>query len=334
MKCLVTGGRGFIGSHLVDRLTELGHEVSVFDLMKPEEGSPLYRPNATYFEKDISHSYLDAGKNINRLTAYQDCDWVFHLAALADVIPSIENPLDYHRVNVTGTAIVLDHCIRFGVKRFIFASSTSIYGIPKLYPTPETAPADPQYPYALTKYVAEQYVMHWGKVYHLPVVSLRITSAYGPRMKSRGYGSVFKVFLAQKANKAPYTVVGDGDQRRDYIFVSDVVDSFIKAAESDVRGEIFNVGYGKPTSLKRLIELMGNENGIVYLPKRVGEPDITWADIFKIKRILNWEPKVSFEDGIGVMLEHLGDWKNEPVWTKEKIEEATKEWFKCLGNAQ
>jgi len=334
MKCLVTGGAGFIGSHLTNRLAELGHEVSVFDLVKPEEGSSLYRPNVTYFEKDVSHSYLDVAKNINRLTAYRGCDWVFHLAALADVVPSIDDPLSYHRVNVTGTVKVLNHCVKFGVKRFIYASSTSIYGIPTGFPTPETAPADPQYPYALTKYLAEQYVMHWGKVYHLPVVSLRITSAYGPGMKSKDYGSVFKVFLAQKANKVPYTVVGDGTQSRDYVFVDDIVDAFIKAAESDVRREIFNLGYGEPTTVNRMIELLGNENGVIYLPKRPGEPDMTWTDVRKIKRILHWEPKTSLEDGMKIMLEHLGDWKDEPVWTEEEIKEATKEWFKWLGNAQ
>jgi len=325
MRCLITGGAGFLGSHLAERLAELGHEVRVFDLLITKAGSNKFtHPNITYHYRNICEPALHNFR----------CDWVFHLAALGDIVPSIENPLQYHRYNVDGTVNVLDHCVRLGVKKLIFASSTSIYGIPKLYPTPEIAPADPQYPYALTKYLAEQYVMHWGKVYHLPVVSLRITSAYGPRMKSKHYGSVFKIFLAQRANRAPYTVVGDGEQRRDYIFVSDVVVSFIKAAESDVQGEIFNVGSGKSTTIKRMIELLGNENSIVYLPKRAGEPDITWADISKIKRMLNWEPKVSFEDGIKVMLKHLKDWKNEPVWTKEKIEEATKEWFKWLGNAQ
>ncbi|MFA5186415.1 MAG: NAD-dependent epimerase/dehydratase family protein [Patescibacteria group bacterium] len=320
MKCLVTGGLGFIGSHLAQRLVELGHEVKVFDLTPSGWLNREKAGGITYYRRSITEHAL---KNFR-------CDWVFHLAALADVIPSVENPMPYHRTNVDGTVNVLDHALRLGVKRFIYASSTSIYGIPVQYPTPETAPADPMYPYALTKWVAEEYVSHWTRLYQLPAVSLRITTAYGPGMKSRGvYGSVFKVFLPQKANGAPYTVVGDGSQSRDFIFVDDVVEAFVKAAGSKVTG-IFNVGGGQPTTIQRLIELLGPQNGVVHLPKRTGEPDMTWANISKAERVLGWQPKVSIEEGVKIMLEHLDEWESDPVWTPETIEGATREWFRHL----
>jgi len=320
---LVTGGMGFIGSHLAQGLAKLGHEVKVLDISMSREWWNQTIDGITYYKADVAQLTDDSRV---------ECDWCFHLAALADIIPSIKDPVAYHRVNVDGTINVLHQCTKLGAKKFIYASSTSIYGIPEQYPTPEAAPASPQYPYALTKWIAEEAVMHWGKVYHLPVVALRITTAYGPGMRARGaYGSVMKVFLPQKANNMPYTVTGHLGMSRDFINVEDVCDAFIRAAESEVSGEAFNVGSGQPTTLGRLIELLGDDNGIVYLPRRPGEPEMTWADISKIKNMLGWEPKVSIEDGVRVMLEHLDDWKGEKVWTPEEIKEATKEWYRYLS---
>ncbi len=317
MKCLVTGGAGFIGSHLANKLTSLGHEVIVLDKVEISDRNNVADHNLF---GDIS----------NYDTIYPDCDWCFHLAAMADVVPSIKNPVEYFRSNVDGTVNVLSHCLRSGVKRFVYASSTSIYGVPVKYPTPETESPAPEYPYALTKYLAEQWVMNFGRFYKLPVISLRITTAYGPGMKSKGYGSAFKVFLAQKANDAPFTVVGDGQQQRDFVFVDDVVDAFIKAAESDVKDEIINVGYGEPRKVIDVIEMLGGGE-VVYLPRRPGEPDMTWADIAKAYLLLGWEPKVSLEEGMKVMLEHLDEWKGETVWNPESIENATRDWFRYLS---
>lgn len=322
MRCLVTGGVGFIGLHLAEKLASLGHEVKVFDLPTQipywQDGKTIN--GITYHVRDITQPALPDFS----------CDWCFHLAAQTDVIPSIENPMAYHRDNVDGTVNVLDHCVRLGVKKLIYASSTSVYGIPLEHPTTEACPVDPQYPYALSKYMAECAVMHWGKVYRLPVVSLRITTAYGPRMRSRGYGSVFKVFMAQKANNAPFTVVGGGLPYRDFIYVSDVVDAFIKAAESDIQGHIFNVGFGYPRQIKELVELLGGGE-VIDLPRRPGEPEMTWADISMIKDYLGWEPKVTLEEGVKVMLKHLDDWKEEKVWTVEDIEKVTRRWFENLS---
>jgi UDP-glucose 4-epimerase len=219
-----------------------------------------------------------------------------------------------------------------GVKKFVYSASSSCYGIPPegFYPTSETAPIDPRYPYALTKYLGEQTVLHWGKVYKLPVVSLRLFNVYGPRSRTSGtYGAVFGVFLAQKLNNKPYTVVGSGEQRRDFIYVSDVAEAFVKAAGSDVNGEVFNVASSNPQSVNRLISLLGGEK--LYIPKRPGEPERAWADITKIKEKLGWAPSVSFEAGVEKMLENIDYWEKAPVWTPETITKATENWFKYLS---
>ena len=171
--------------------------------------------------------------------------------------------------------------------------------------------------------------MHWGKIYKLPVVSLRLFNVYGPRSRTSGaYGAVFGTFLAQKLAGLPFTIVGDGRQKRDFVFVSDVVEAFIKAAKSDIQREVFNVGTGVPQSVARLAELLGGK--VKHIPKRPGEPDKTQADISKIKKDLNWRPKVSFEEGVAIMLKNIDYWNKAPVWTEAKIKKATKEWFKYL----
>ena len=178
----------------------------------------------------------------------------------------------------------LEAARRTGVKRFVYVASSSCYGIPSSYPTPETAPADPRYPYALTKYLGEQLVMHWAQVYRLPAVSVRLFNVYGPRARTSGtYGAVFGVFLAQLLAGEPLTIVGDGEQTRDFTFVTDVVDALIAVAESDKIGEIYNVGSGQPVSVNELVRLLGSPPS-VHIPKRPGEPDCTWADISKIRR--------------------------------------------------
>jgi len=218
-----------------------------------------------------------------------------------------------------------------GVKRFCYTASSSCYGIPDQYPTPEIAPARPMYPYALTKYLGEQYAMHWQQTYHLPVVSLRLFNVYGPRSRTSGtYGAVFGVFLAQKLAGKPFTIVGDGEQTRDFTFVTDVADAFVTAAASNVTGEIFNVGSGNTYSVNRLVELIGGPS--VNIPKRPGEPDCTFADITKIKTQLGWQPCVSFEQGVKAMLDDIDLWRDAPLWDQDSIADATRSWFKYLGD--
>lgn len=326
-RCLVTGAAGFIGSHLVERLLADGHDTLALDSL------------ITGRRRDLAHLDGQAGFRFVRADVadldtieplFAGVDWVFHLAAMADIVPSIVNPLVYHRANVDGTVNVLEAARRAGVQRFIYAASSSCYGIPDIYPTPETAPIRPMYPYALTKYLGEQYVLHWHRTYGLPALSLRLFNVYGPRHRTNGtYGAVFGVFLAQKLAGKPLTVVGDGTQTRDFTFVTDVVDALVAAAASDVSGEIMNVGSDTTISVNRLAELIGNE--VIHIPKRPGEPDCTYADIAKIKRLLGWRPKVPFEQGVDLVLKHIDYWREAPVWTPDTIAAATADWFKYLG---
>lgn len=325
-KALVTGGGGFIGSHLVERLLNEGWSVRVLDNFSTGRLENLEQvqnpPSVKLYQVDIADYEAIEPR-------FADVDWVFHLAALADIVPSIQRPLEYYRVNVDGTVAVLEASRKASVQRFVYAASSSCYGIPDIYPTPETAPIAPQYPYALTKYLGEECVRHWGKVYALPVVSLRLFNVYGTRSRTSGtYGAVFGVFLAQKLACKPFTVVGNGSQTRDFTFVTDVVDAFVKAAAADIRDEVLNVGSGNTYSVNRLVELMKGE--VVHIPKRPGEPDCTLADIAKIRRLLGWEPRVSFEEGVRILLDNIDYWREAKVWTPDTIAEATKEWFEFL----
>jgi UDP-glucose 4-epimerase len=327
MRALVTGGAGFIGSHLVERLLGQGIQVTVIDNYSTGRATNLAHaagnPNLRVHQVDVDNHAAIA-------PLFAGIDWVFHLAALADIVPSIQKPAQYHKSNVDGTFSVLEASRAAGIKRLVYAASSSCYGIPDEYPTPETAPARPQYPYALTKYVGEQYVMHWAQVYKLPCVSLRLFNVYGPRSRTSGtYGAVFGVFLAQKLAGKPFTVVSDGTQTRDFTFVTDVADAFVMAARSDLAGEIMNVGSGNHYSVNRLVELLGGEK--VHIPKRPGEPDCTFADIRKIKNLLGWSPRTSLEDGVAVMLKNIDYWREAPVWTVDGIRTATADWFKYLG---
>lgn len=258
-------------------------------------------------------------------------DWVFHLAGLADIVPSIEQPERYFQSNVVGTYNIAKLSLEKKVKKTIYAASSSCYGMPDLFPTPETAKCDPRYPYALTKYLGEQILMHWSSVYNLNVLSLRLFNVYGPRARTSGtYGAVFGVFLAQKLAGKPFTVVGDGTQTRDFTFVSDVCRAFLIAAQSQLSGEIFNVGSGNTYKVNDLVSLLTGP--VTHIPKRPAEPDCTFADISKISEILDWVPEVSLEEGVRVMLEHIQDWKDAPLWDVNNIEGATRSWFKYLGD--
>ncbi len=325
MKCLVTGAAGFIGSHLTDLLLRQGHEVIALDDLSTGRTSNLDQArkskNFIWIQADISDPLT-----IQNLPAV---DWVFHIAGRADLVPSIEKPDEYFKVNVSGTFLALEYARRMAVKRFIYTASSTCYGIAEKVPTPENFPCNPRHPYGLTKYLGEQLVMHWAQVYGLPAVSLRLFNVYGPRSRTTGtYGAVFGVFLKQKLAGKPFTVVGDGEQTRDFTYVTDIAEAFIAAAKSDISAEIFNVGSDNTYSVNRLVELLGGEK--VFIPKRPGEPDCTFADIGKIKTMLGWTPKVSFEEGVERMLAVIDDWKDAPLWDEAKIAEATKDWFKYL----
>jgi UDP-glucose 4-epimerase len=330
MKTLITGGAGFIGSHLAQLLIEKGHQVVAIDNLS---SGRLRNLDAVADHPDFRFADVDIRDPEALLPHFDGVDWVFHLAGLADIVPSIEMPAEYYSTNVTGTFNVLECARQSGVKRLVYAASSSSYGIPDVYPTPETAPIKPQYPYALTKYMGEELVLHWANVYKLPTVSLRLFNVYGIRSRTSGaYGAVFGVFLAQKLNGKPLTVVGDGNQTRDFTYVTDVAEAFRCAAESDVIGEALNVGSGSHYSVNQLVKLLGGE--VVFIPKRPGEPDCTFADTGKIEHLLGWRPKVSFEEGVARMLERIDDWRDAPIWNPGTINQATAAWFRYLDNKQ
>lgn len=323
-RALVTGAAGFIGSHLCEQLVKNGHRVYGVDNLSVGRLSNLEgilkNPLFTFSKIDI--------QNNNFLI---DVDWVFHLAARADIVPSIINAAEYHRSNVDGTFRMLEWARKYKAKRFIYAASSSCYGLQEEKPILESAPIDPQYPYALTKYLGEQYVMHWARLYKMPCVSLRLFNAYGPRARTSGtYGAVFGVFLAQMANDKPITIVGDGTQTRDFTYVTDIVDAFIKAAESDYVG-ILNIGASHPRSINQLAELLGVKKR-EYIKKRPGEPNCTWSDSKRAREILGWRPLVSFEAGVRELKHQVASFKQAPVWDKESIAKETALWFECLGD--
>lgn len=322
MKSIVTGGSGFIGSHLCQKLVSLGHEVVVIDNFSTGKINNLEK-----IKKKIKIIKGDIRDYDTIKKLFKKVDNVFHLAALADIVPSIENPDDYFSTNVQGTFNVLKASKENNVRRFVYSASSSCYGIPKKYPTPETAEISTQYPYALTKRMGEELVVHFSKIYKLNANSLRFFNVYGPRARTSGtYGAVFGVFLAQKIAKKPFTIVGNGEQKRDFTYVSDIVDAIVQIFKiKNIRGEIFNVGSGKTVSVNKIAKLLGGKK--IFIPKRPGEPDITFANIKKIKNKTHWRPKISIEKGIKLILKSIDDWKNAPVWTPQKIKMATKKWF-------
>ncbi len=325
MNILVTGGAGFIGSHLVERLVLDGHKVVVLDNLSTGrlQNLDLVIDKIQFFNCDIA----EAG---SWAAAFNGVDWVFHLAALADIVPSIQMPDAYFDANVNGTYNVLRASQLAKVNRFIYSASSSCYGIPEIYPTPEDAEIKPQYPYALTKRIGEELVMHWANVYRLPALSMRFFNVYGPKSRTSGtYGAVFGVFLAQKLAGKPFTIVGSGDQTRDFTYVTDIVGALISAAQSDFVGIALNVGSGSTVSINQVVNLLGGDK--VFIPKRPGEPDVTYANIEKIQKLLGWKPSIPIEVGIKNMLSSIDYWKDAPVWTPASIENATSDWFKYLG---
>ena len=326
-RAVVTGGAGFIGSHMVDLLLDHGFEVRVVDNLVGGHKSNLdhhkNNDNLTWYWEDIRR--LQPSSAI-----FDRCDYIFHFAGIGDIVPSIEAPSEYMDTNVQGTVRVLECARHADVRKFVYAASSSCYGLASI-PTREDHPIDPQYPYALSKYQGEQAGFHWHKVYRLPVNSICIFNAYGTRVRTTGvYGAVFGVFLKQKLAGKPFTVVGDGAQSRDFVYASDVAAAFLATAQSDISGERFNVGAGNPQTINRLVELLGGD--VIHVPKRPGEPDCSFADITKIHKALGWEPKVDFADGVSRMLAAIEHWRDAPLWDQASIAQATRTWFEYLGD--
>lgn len=324
---VVTGGAGFIGSHMVDLLLSEGYQVRVIDNLLGGRESNLAHHKGN---PDLQCEWTDIRELPVDCNIFTGAEYVFHFAGIGDIVPSIEKPIDYMSTNVQGTVRVLE-CARYAkVKKLVYAASSSCYGLADV-PTKVDHPINPQYPYALSKYMGEQACFHWHQVYKLPINSVCIFNAYGTRVRTTGvYGAVFGVFFKQKLAAKPFTVVGDGEQKRDFLYVTDVAKAFLAAARTDKVGQRYNLGAGNPQSINYLVKLLG-ANEISYIPKRPGEPDCTWADISKITSELDWCPTVSFEEGVGLMLAEIEKWQDAPLWDPESIKTATKTWFQYLG---
>ena len=327
MKILVTGGAGFIGSNLVDELVKQKHQVIVLDNLSTGQKKNL---NKCFGKIRFINIDISSEKNTLKLEKeLKGVDIVFHLAGLADIVPSIENPNSYLKVNVTGTLNILNAAKKNNIKKFIYAASASCYGANPKYPTDEKNIIKTEYPYALSKNLGEQLVLHWEKVYKLNVTSFRFFNVYGPRSRTTGaYGAVFGVFLAQKIKEKPLTIVGDGRQTRDFIHVYDVVRALVLSIKKGKSGHVYNLGSGIETSVNFIAKIIGGKK--IFVPKRPGEPQRSIANIKKIKNHLKWKPKISIKYGISMLMKNLDDWTNAPVWTPKKIKKATKLWFKYL----
>jgi UDP-glucose 4-epimerase len=323
---IVTGGAGFIGSHMVDVLREQDFHVRVIDsLVGGREANLAHHGSSGAVTLDRRDIRTVPGDD----KIFTGARYLFHFAGIGDIVPSIERPVDYMDTNVMGTVRMLEGARSAGIRKFVYAASSTCYGLAAV-PTREDHPIDPKYPYALSKYTGEQAAFHWRKVYRLPVNALRIFNAYGTRSRTSGaYGAVFGVFLRQKLAGKPFTVVGDGTQRRDFLYASDVARAFLAAAQAEREGEVYNLGAGRPQSVNYLAELLGGEK--VHIPKRPGEPECTWADIGKITRELEWRPRVSFEEGVAKVVANIEYWREAPLWTPESIERATASWFRYLA---
>jgi UDP-glucose 4-epimerase len=324
---IVTGGAGFIGSHMVDLLLARGFSVRVIDdLSGGREANLAHHSN----EPRLSFERRDVRRLSHSESSFKDVEFVFHFAGLGDIVPSIERPSEYMDVNVQGTVNVLECARAAKAKKFVYAASSSCYGLAAV-PTREDHPVAPQHPYALSKYLGEMAVLHWQNVYRLPANSIRIFNSYGPRVRTTGaYGAVFGVFFKQKLAGKPFTVIGDGRQQRDFIYVTDVAEAFLRGAETNLAGQIWNLGGGNPQSVNRLVELLGGP--VVHIPKRPGEPDCTWADISKVRSELGWEPTVAFDEGVRRMTGNIELWRDAPLWEPQSIARASEVWFSYLGD--
>tara|TARA_B100001142_G_scaffold330152_1_gene396617 strand:- start:1441 stop:2337 length:897 start_codon:yes stop_codon:yes gene_type:complete len=293
MKCLVTGGCGFIGSHIVDKLVELGQEVTVIDNHYADNEKFYYNEKAQYVSQDICNYQMTR-------VFYTDVDWVFHCAAESRIGPAIENPLNATNINVTGTCTVLQCAREAGVKAFVYSSTSSGYGN-NPYPNVETQPDDCLNPYSVSKVAAEKLCKLYTEMYGLPTVVLRYFNVYGERAPRKGqYAPVIGIFKRQKDAGEPLTIVGDGLQRRDFVHVSDVVNANIRAAAAVVDpscyGQMYNIGSGENFSIKEIADWIDHNQ--VHIPARVGEVRVSLANIEKFQNAFNWEPNIKLDEWV------------------------------------
>lgn len=298
-KILVTGGAGFIGSNLTDKLIEQGHQVKILDNLLTGKKENI-NPSAEFVQEDI--------RNLEKIKPhFQGIDYVFHTAAFPRVQESIENPIETNEINITGTLNVLIAARDAKVKRLIYSASSAAYGDSDILPLKEDMKPSPKNPYGLQKYVGEEYCKLFSMFYNLETVCPRYFNVYGNRMSDVGaYVSVMSVFLRQRKNKEPLTITGDGTQTRDFTHVTDVVRANILAMTSDNvgKGETINIGSGKNYSVNQIAELFKGLEGIKHIDPRVEVHD-TLADNSLAKELLGWQPEKSLEEAVGELVKSL-----------------------------
>ena len=296
-KSIITGGAGFIGSNLTDHLVRIGHKVLVLDNFVSGKKSNL----SHHRKKDVKIVKIDISKSKNLYKYFKGAHYVFHLAALAQIIPSIKNPKKYFKNNVIGTLRVVEAAKRAKIKKLIYAASSSCYGTPKKLPTSEKDKIDLKNPYAVTKFIGEEIIMRYASMFKMPNISFRFFNVYGPRINISGqYSAVIGNFLSQtKGNKA-LTIVGNGKQTRDFIHVDDLVNACIKAIKSKCINKIYNLGSGKKTSINAIAKIFNGKKK--FIPTRPGEAKNSLADISKLKKDIKWKPVVTVQEGIKRLL--------------------------------
>jgi len=299
MKSLVTGGAGFIGSNLVDRLLDLGHEVVVIDNEYSDAHDQFY-----WNEKAENHKY-DIRDYENTRPLYDGVDYVFHIAAEARIQPAIENPIEAVSINSVGTCTVLQCAREAGVKRVMYSSTSSAYGLKNELPNVETQPDDCLNPYSISKTNGEKLCSMYTDLFGLPTVIFRYFNVYGERQPLRGqYAPVVGIFLRQRDAGEPLTIVGDGEQRRDFTYVGDVVNANVMAAisnpEESAFGQVYNVGCGKNYSVNELAAMISDNT--VNIPPRPAEARLSLANNKKLYETFGWRPYMKLEDWIASQL--------------------------------
>ena len=293
-KSLVTGGAGFIGSHIVDKLIDLGHEVIVIDdLSAPENSKFYFNQNANYHELDISKDDCS--------DLFKDVDFVFHLAARSRIQPTLDSPGRCFEVTLVGTHRVLEWSRKNLVKKVIYSSTSSLYGRQNIVPFSPNMPTDCLNPYSLSKWMGELACKLYKQLYELDCIVLRYFNVYGPREPLKGkYAPVIGLFKRQHSNGKPMTIVGDGNQKRDFTYIEDVVDANISAMNSDLQDfGTYNIGTGKNYSINELAKIIGGPGATVdYVESRKAEVKETLADINSTVNELGWVPKHELKDAI------------------------------------
>ena len=331
---LITGAAGFIGSHLGQRLLGQGARVvGVDDLNDYYDPARKERNLARLGDQGDFRCHRgdirDRAFLERVLDETGDVAAIIHLAARAGVRPSLEDPVLYADVNITGTIHLLELARHRNIDRFLFASSSSVYGSNDKVPFSETDPVErPLSPYGATKRAGELLCATYQRLWGIHATCLRYFTVYGPRQRPE---MAIHLFARAIQEGRPVPFFGDGSTQRDYTYVEDIVDGTVRALERMDGFRIYNLGDSQPVPLSRLVELLEGE--VVHVPKRPGEPDQTFAATDKIRRALGWRPRVSFEEGVGRMLEQIDQWREAPVWDEASIAEATRDWFAHLGGS-